>query len=68
MPISRKRLKHFQQNCAAVLRPEKRQNKKGEYFRISGKGGNTLEVSAKRSPSGEIYVRNCRNCRNPARC
>ncbi|RAX43074.1 hypothetical protein DQ393_02930 [Rhizobium tropici] len=41
-------LKHFQQKCEAVLRPELRKNKKIERFRDSKKSGNALEHDAEK--------------------
>ncbi|PLP58359.1 hypothetical protein CYK37_15770 [Mesorhizobium loti] len=35
-------LEQFQQKCAAVLRPELRENKRSERFRVSVKNGNAL--------------------------
>jgi len=37
---ARAKLGQFQQKCAAVLRPELRENKKLEHFRVSAKSGN----------------------------
>ncbi|QAZ42734.1 hypothetical protein C1M53_06930 [Mesorhizobium sp. Pch-S] len=55
----------FQEKCSAVFRPELRESKESERFRVSVKNGNALGSGPRRSSSKSYFTGGTPRCSGP---